>query len=141
MADLESAIAASVRNYLADLPMHPAHPYARTAPNEWRLVAWAVVMNSGGHQIPHIHPAGWLSGVYYVSLPACVGEMAHDRAGWIEFGRPPESLKCRSAPQTRQICPREGRLLLFPSYYYHHTVPFESDDLRISIAFDVLPSP
>jgi tetratricopeptide (TPR) repeat protein len=140
MVDLEAAIAESVRDYLANPPLHAAHPYMHTASPAWRLVAWAVVMNSGGHQIPHIHPAGWLSGVYYVRLPACVGETAHDRAGWIEFGRPPESLKCRSTPQTRQICPREGRLLLFPSYYYHHTVPFESDELRISIAFDVLPA-
>ncbi|HUO81863.1 MAG TPA: tetratricopeptide repeat protein [Gammaproteobacteria bacterium] len=140
-ADLEAIVAEYVRNYLANPPMDPAHPYARTALPGWRLVAWAVIMDSGGHQIPHIHPAGWLSGVYYVRLPGCVGESAEEHAGWIEFGRPPDSLNCKSEPQTRQICPREGWLLLFPSYYYHHTVPFESDEQRISIAFDVLPPP
>ena len=31
-------------------------------------------------------------------------------------------------------------MLLFPSYLYHHTIPFESAGTRISIAFDVLPS-
>jgi hypothetical protein len=29
-------------------------------------------------------------------------------------------------------------MVLFPSYFYHRTVPFESDEVRISIAFDVL---
>ncbi len=27
---------------------------------------------------------------------------------------------------------------LFPSYFYHHTVPTESTDTRVSIAFDIL---
>ncbi|MGH8496810.1 MAG: tetratricopeptide repeat protein [Gammaproteobacteria bacterium] len=140
VAALEQIIAESVRQYLARPPMHPAHPYAQFQLPQWRLVAWAVVMSSGGHQIPHIHAAGWLSGVYYVRLPGCVGESAEGDAGWIEFGRPPDSLHCRAEPVTRRICPREGRLLIFPSYYYHRTIPFESEEPRISIAFDVLPT-
>ena len=27
-----------------------------------------------------------------------------------------------------------------PSYFYHHTVPFEADGTRISIAFDLMPA-
>ena len=30
-------------------------------------------------------------------------------------------------------------MLLFPSYIYHRTVPFEGAETRISIAFDVVP--
>jgi tetratricopeptide (TPR) repeat protein len=30
-------------------------------------------------------------------------------------------------------------MYLFPSYFYHRTIPFESDGQRISIAFDILP--
>ena len=30
-------------------------------------------------------------------------------------------------------------MLLFPSYFYHRTLPLESPGLRISISFDVLP--
>ncbi len=29
-------------------------------------------------------------------------------------------------------------MFLFRSYYYHRTVPFESEQLRVSIAFDIL---
>ena len=35
--------------------------------------------------------------------------------------------------------PEPGLMLLFPSYFYHRTMPFESADMRISISFDVLP--
>ncbi|NND58907.1 MAG: tetratricopeptide repeat protein, partial [Gammaproteobacteria bacterium] len=36
------------------------------APDEWRIDMWATVLTEGGHQTPHIHPSGWLSGVFYV---------------------------------------------------------------------------
>ena len=44
----------------------------------------------------------------------------------------------RPAEAVRLIKPEEGLLLLFPSYFYHRAVPFESTDVRVSIAFDVL---
>jgi hypothetical protein len=31
-------------------------------------------------------------------------------------------------------------MLLFPSYVYHRTIPFESGEDRISFAFDVVPA-
>lgn len=37
--------------------------------------------------------------------------------------------------------PAPGLLLLFPSYTWHRTLPFESGTDRISIAFDVKPAP
>ena len=40
--------------------------------------------------------------------------------------------------EARLIKPVEGSMVLFPSYFYHRTVPFEADEVRISIAFDVL---
>ena len=41
----------------------------------------------------------------------------------------------------RRIQPREGRMLLFPGYFFHNTVPFASAERRISIAFDLVPEP
>ena len=34
---------------------------------------------------------------------------------------------------------RRGRLVLFPSYTYHGTVPFSSDQYRTTLPFDVVP--
>jgi hypothetical protein len=36
--------------------------------------------------------------------------------------------------------PEVGRLVLFPSYMWHGTVPFSGDDHRMTIAFDVAPA-
>ena len=42
---------------------------------------------------------------------------------------------------TRLVEPRLGRVVLFPSFLFHRTVPFRGKDRRISIAFDLLPRP
>src|SRR5690606_42104399 len=47
---------------VANDPVLQAHPWGRTAPRRWRLQSWATVLHEDGHQDPHIHPAGWLSG-------------------------------------------------------------------------------
>jgi Rps23 Pro-64 3,4-dihydroxylase Tpa1-like proline 4-hydroxylase len=61
------------------------------------------------------------------------------QSGWVEFGTPPERFLVTTPPDTRAIEPRAGRLVLFPSYFYHRTLPFDSRQRRISIAFDVMP--
>jgi hypothetical protein len=33
--------------------------------------------------------------------------------------------------------PKVGQLILFPSYFYHATIPFTGSGRRVSIAFDV----
>jgi hypothetical protein len=30
-------------------------------------------------------------------------------------------------------------MILFPSYFYHRTIPFSGREARISIAFDAMP--
>ena len=42
-------------------------------------------------------------------------------------------------PIRRAIQPRAGRLVLFPSYMWHGTVPFRDSQPRTTIAFDVIP--
>jgi uncharacterized protein (TIGR02466 family) len=138
VAQLETAINQAVEGYLAEHPADPVHPFLANPPKRWRLNIWAVVMEAQGHQIPHIHPSAWLSGVYYPKLPAVIGTPGEDKAGWIEFGRPREEVRCAVEPEIRFYKPEEGLLFLFPSYVYHRTVPFESEEIRISIAFDIL---
>ncbi len=138
VAVLETMIRGAVEDYARSLPRDPAHPFLARPPRRFGLAAWGVVMESQGHQIPHVHPSAWLSGVYYVRLPGVIAAPGEGRAGWIEFGRPPEHFHCAAEPEVRSIRPEEGLMLLFPSYVYHHTVPFDSAETRISIAFDVL---
>ena len=60
--------------------------------------------------------------------------------GWIEFGRSQASPKSKAVPETKTFEPIEGRLFLFPSYFYHWTIQFESDEKRVRLAFDLMPS-
>lgn len=139
MAAFAQAIEAAVLQYRRDLPPDPAHPFLAQRPARWRLSAWAVVMEGQGYQAPHIHPQAWLSGVYYASVPPDIMAGA-DRAGWIEFGEPLADYRFTKRPDLRLIRPEQGLALLFPSYFYHRTLPFRSDGTRISLAFDVVPS-
>ena len=135
-AMVDEAVAAAARGLeAAGLASHPAMAYASP---RWALRAWGTVIESGGRQAPHIHPLGWLSGVYYAAVPADM-RAAGPQAGWIEFGAPPDRFVVKLPPPPRAVEPRAGRLVVFPSYLYHRTLPFESAERRISVAFDVVP--
>ena len=112
-------------------------------PERFTLTVWAVVLPARGYQTAHIHPDAWLSGVYYAQVPAAVAETkGHD--GWIAFAETaamldgtPDTLQEKGA---RLIRPEEGLMVLFPSYFYHGTIPFETEETRISVAFDLMPA-
>jgi hypothetical protein len=36
--------------------------------------------------------------------------------------------------------PEVGQLVLFPSYFWHGTLPFHSEQPRLTVAFDVVPA-
>ena len=139
IAGLEAEILKAAAAYRGSLDDH-GHPFVACRPGNWTLSVWGVVMQAAGHQIPHIHPAAWLSGVYYPKLPDIVGSDGSGKAGWIEFGRPPTHFHNAMEPETHSVQPEPGLMVLFPSYFYHHTVPFEAEGTRISIAFDLMPA-
>lgn len=114
-----------------------SHPLFTRWSDEYSLTVWAVEMNAGGHQMPHIHPSGFLSGVYYPQLPAQVTDPG-DTNGFIEFFQAPEQFKLRHPPRLQLFPPEEGVMYLFPSAYFHRTIPFTGDGTRISIAFDLV---
>lgn len=143
VADLLKAIEACAAQYRADRPESSDHPFLSQRPDTWEIDIWATVLESGGHQQSHIHRVGWLSGVYYAQKPEVINaeNAASDQAGWIEFGSPVFYPKANAEPITRCYPPVEGRLYLFPSYFYHRTMPFFSETPRISFAFDLRDRP
>jgi len=138
VAALESMIRSAVIDYIEALDEDSDHPFISSAPAEWRLTMWATILGNAGHQAAHLHPTGWLSGVYYAAVPPPDASGPED-AGWLEFGRPPEELGLPVAGRTHCVEPEPGLMLLFPSYFYHCTVPFTGAGQRVSIAFDVMP--
>lgn len=117
---------------------YASHPAMDWATDHWTLRLWATVLRPGGHQLPHLHPLGWLSGVYYVQVPPGIAAEPGD-AGALEFGQLPARVIHTEEPECRIVAPVAGRLVVFPSYFYHRTLPFISVEQRISIAFDVMP--
>jgi tetratricopeptide (TPR) repeat protein len=120
-------------------PATGADPWLEALPRIAHLKAWGLIQRGGEHEAWHIHRGGWASGVYYVRIPREVAE-AKDGRGAIEYGPPPslaEALPELVPP--RRFRPREGHLLLAPSHYAHRTIPPQTDEPRVSFAFDVVP--
>jgi tetratricopeptide (TPR) repeat protein len=114
------------------------HPFVERRPKRARLRAWAVVVPGDGRQVAHIHPDGWLSGVYYVSVPQSARDSL--RGGCLVLGSLDiKELSVDPPWGIRDIRPVPGRLVLFPSYIPHATIPTKSNDARICISFDVIP--
>ena len=143
MNALELMIRDMIGSYVQSVGRHEGNPLLADPPERWALEIWAVVMEGQGYQIPHVHPAAWLSGVYYPTVPAAATVPAEAaggsdlKAAWLEFGRPFLRHRTTATPRLRTIRPEEGLMVLFPPYFLHSTVPFESEETRISIAFDV----
>lgn len=136
---LRRAIVNAVERHVAQLPPSDAgHPLLRERRD--RRVrfsgSWSVRLRSGGHHSNHVHPQGWISSALYVSLPPKKEGEAED-AGWLTLGQPDDKLGLDVTP-FRKIQPKPGQLVLFPSWMWHGTVPFE-DGERLTVAFDVRP--
>jgi Flp pilus assembly protein TadD len=142
MAALEALIMREVDAYLATVARRdPSHPYLANPPAQWKAIAQATVLDDLGALAPHVHYSGYISGVYYVQIPEAIGAVAGGQAGWLEVGRLPRRFHRVGKPEIRAFKPRESVMILFPSYFYHNTVPFQSAVPRISIAFDATPLP
>ena len=132
------AVLQSVNAAVARLRDDPDHPFLRRKSNAVDVVgSWSVRLSPNGHHASHVHPEGWISSAYYARLPEETRADDASHGGWIQFGVPPEHLGI-SLPPRRLVQPVPGRLVLFPSYMWHGTVPFRQGD-RLTAAFDFLP--
>ncbi|MGE0741385.1 MAG: tetratricopeptide repeat protein [Hyphomonadaceae bacterium] len=115
----------------------PRHPLSGRKTGKHRLSGcWSVKLKPGGFHVNHLHPAGWISSAYYVSLPKVV-ENPTGQEGWIKFGEP--RWPTPGCIVEKVVQPKEGRLVLFPSYMWHGTIPFSSGE-RLTAPFDVVPA-
>lgn len=140
IAEFVGLLTSRVDHFVKGLESGADHPFRARIPAKWDFKIWATILFEDGHQNPHLHPAGWLSGVYYLEVPDHVGSPDNkDCEGWIEFGTPGYGIEPVRVPNTRLVQPEHDKLVLFPSYLYHKTVPLIGNDRRISIAFDLIP--
>lgn len=141
IAATQAALLEAIKRRMAALPAGADHPFLQRTARSVRFPgSWSVKLWSAGNHVNHIHSQGWMSSAFYVSLPPSVQQKPDDQdtAGYIQFGQPPVELGL-DLPPRRVIRPRVGYVALFPSYMWHGTVPFEDDEPRITVAFDMLP--
>lgn len=126
----------SVESFAARLPEAPNHPFLGRRRERLTVSgAWSVELGPGGRHVSHVHPGGWVSSAYYVATPPSVLE-DNGEAGRLLLGEPPFAVPGVETPR-RIIAPRPGRLILFPSFCWHGTIPFTGPGRRLTIAFDV----
>ena len=110
----------------------------------WEVECWANVNRRGHANKRHSHPGCFWSGTYYVAT----GEAGEDKGGRFEFLDPRGAAAAlplaagyhlpNKAPGTATgtVTPRNGRLLLFPSWMPHAVESYQGAGERISIAFN-----
>ena len=134
---LKNAIAKAVGAALRMLAHDTTHPFLARRRRSIQFVgSWSVRLRSQGFHISHMHPEGWLSSALYIDLPPEVG--AGD-AGALALGVPDAALGL-DLPPRRMVRPRVGQLVIFPSYFWHGTIPFEGPKDRLTVAFDAIPA-
>jgi uncharacterized protein (TIGR02466 family) len=100
---------------------------------------WANVNAPGAAHAPHHHPNNFLSGSYYVTTPPAADTIQfHDPRPQTRIIRPP--VRELSNENTDQVVVRvqPGTLLLFPAWLEHSVAPNRSDQLRISLSFNLM---
>ncbi|MFQ3665811.1 MAG: putative 2OG-Fe(II) oxygenase [Sphingomonadaceae bacterium] len=134
---LRSCLEAAIGRHVAALPADPTHPVLRHRPDTIRFAgSWSVRLAGAGHHSVHIHPQGWLSSAFYVCVPG-TGEAGPPPSGWLALGAPPPELGL-NLPPLHKVEPVAGQLVLFPSIFWHGTMPFAGGE-RMTVAFDVAP--
>ena len=140
---LEQQIRLAVEEALNRFPTNSMHPFWRRHVAGTRAAdiifsgAWSVRLSAQGFHTNHMHPKGWISSALYIAVPDEVSGGTDD-AGYIQFGAPEEKLGLDLQP-IRTVKPEVGSLVLFPSYMWHGTIPFSSEQPRITVAFDIVP--
>lgn len=120
-------------------------------PIDWSLQGWANVNRLGDYHDPHNHPYAYLSGTYYVRVPesrAPLRNRADVRPGCITFYDPRGAVNMTAIKDDPQIepeftvSPKAGMILLWPAFIMHYVHPNLSEELRISISFNlIVPDP
>ena len=92
-------------------------------------------MKSGGELHPHIHNKGWLSGSIYINVPP----KSKIDSGNLVVALGKDSDTTNSSLNSKKVLDVvTGNLVLFPASLMHYTIPFESKEDRIVLAFDVI---
>jgi tetratricopeptide (TPR) repeat protein len=106
-------------------------------PRNPKMNGWFISMKNEGFLENHNHSEGWVSGSIYLKIP----NNLKNNEGDIKFSSfskdyPEINNKVLSS---KTLTLETGGIIIFPSSLYHSTIPFESNEKRITFAFDLNP--
>ncbi|WP_309736070.1 TIGR02466 family protein [Chamaesiphon sp. OTE_75_metabat_556] len=103
---------------------------------------WAIVNGKFALNSMHNHPNSILSGVYYLQAPAQSGSIffTDPRPGSQMLIPPVEEFNLWTFPKI-SYKPHAGMMLLFPSWLLHGVEMNMSDEVRISLSFNIGMAP
>lgn len=105
------------------------------------LNAWANLNQTGQYNAMHTHPSCVWSGVFYAEA-GDPPTPEHRKSGVIEFLDPRAGAEMVITPgipfgQSKVFAPKNGQMIMFPSWMKHMVHPYWGDGDRVSIAFNV----
>ena len=122
---------------LSAMPQSDSHPLYRRNTRRFRFSdSWSVRLWRDGFHKNHFHSQGWLSSAFYLTVPDAVD---HGGEGWIKFGEPGFNARA-SLSADYWVKPKEGSLVVFPSYLWHGTEPLKTASERVTVGYDILPA-
>ena len=99
---------------------------------------WAIINTGGSTNSRHQHGNSTISGAYYVRAPENCGDIVfYDPRPAPVFYYPTAVSSNLLNAQVNSITPKEGALILFPSYVDHSVNENLSSDERIVISFNI----
>ena len=100
---------------------------------------WANVNALGATHQMHTHPNNFLSGVYYAQAAAGGDTINfHDPRPQTGIIRPPVTDLTAANTDMAVVRVAAGTLLLFPSWLPHSVAPNASEELRVSVSFNLM---
>jgi uncharacterized protein (TIGR02466 family) len=113
----------------------------------WTITGWVSVNRFGDYHDVHNHPWSYLSGTYYVKMPASLETLqsrSDVRPGCITFYDPRGGVNMNAIKNDPNVdpeytvLPEPGLMLLWPAFVNHFVHPNLSKETRISISFNIV---
>ena len=126
------AISANINNAIQDMGWDPKK-------NKLQITSmWSIINKKDASNSRHIHSNNYISAAYYVKAPENCGDIIFYDPREANVIRKPNILEPNKLnANIMNISPKEGLLVLFPSYL-HHSVDFnKSNDERVVISFNI----
>lgn len=106
-------------------------------PKDWKFeTSWASVYPKGAYVPHHSHGNVHWSGVYYVQTPEKCGNLILLDPKEYALHHEPQDTKWRGNRRS-EILVSAGKLLVWPGYLKHETLPNQADTDRIIISFNI----